>query len=304
MGCSFLVRKRPSQDEIGVAAYKAVELDDLLDDGPVQHREIEAHESDLFKSYFPKGIHYMQGGIASGFRHVKPEEYEPRLFQVKRTGTKSACTFQVPVLASSLNDGDVFILDAGVGVYTFIGSKADPFEKSKGAMLASNLVAARMGKAVDKKTNLDADFWKILKGSSKDVKPASAEKPHFSVPVLDSHNLKLYKVSDANGKMEFTHVKDGIVHTTDLDPNDVFIVDSKLEIFIWIGNGSSWAEKSQAMKYASQYLAKSGLNPNIPITRVNQGQIHHVFDSILDGKSPRPTGQHSSGGGFWGCVIS
>ena len=56
----FWLGKDSSQDEIGVAAYKAVELDDLLDDGPVQHREIETHESDLFKSYFPKGIHYMQ----------------------------------------------------------------------------------------------------------------------------------------------------------------------------------------------------------------------------------------------------
>ena len=44
------------QDEYGTAAYKTVELDTYLNDMPIQHREVEGYESDLFKSYFPKGI--------------------------------------------------------------------------------------------------------------------------------------------------------------------------------------------------------------------------------------------------------
>ena len=47
------------QDEYGTAAYKTVELDTYLDDKPIQHREVEGHESELFLSYFPAGIMYV-----------------------------------------------------------------------------------------------------------------------------------------------------------------------------------------------------------------------------------------------------
>lgn len=52
----FWLGSETSQDEAGVAAFKTVELDEALGGAPVQHREVQNHESKQFTSLFPKGI--------------------------------------------------------------------------------------------------------------------------------------------------------------------------------------------------------------------------------------------------------
>lgn len=282
----FWLGKESSQDEIGVAAYKAVELDDLLDDGPVQHRECQNEESSLFLGYFG-GIQYLEGGIASGFRNVKPEEYKPRLFQVRQSAQsingkveRNVRAFEVPVKASSLNKGDTFILDAGLKVYIWIGPESNAFEKSKGGALAHNIVSGRMGKS-KLVSEADDDFWKVLGGSEKDVQPPIAEKSEKEEAAMDNHKCKLFRLSDASGKLSFKKEHEGQVTPAMLDTKDAFILDAGAQIFIWIGKGASQSEKTHAMKYAMNYLEDAGKPSTTSITRISEGQVHHVFGALV-----------------------
>lgn len=50
--------QQSSRDEQGACAVLAVHLNTLLGERPVQHREVQGNESDLFMSYFPQGLKY------------------------------------------------------------------------------------------------------------------------------------------------------------------------------------------------------------------------------------------------------
>ena len=89
---------------------------------------------------------------------------------------------------------------------------------------------------------------------------------------------QLYKLSDATGQMQFTMVSEGKLARDMLDPNDVFILDNGLHCHVWIGKGTTDAEKSNAMPYAHNYLMKSD-HPLIPVSCMKQGKETPEFFS-------------------------
>jgi len=141
----FWIGKNSSQDEYGTAAYKTVELDTFLDDVPVQHREVMGHESKLFKSYF-ETYSIIEGGAASGFRHVTPEEYIPRLFRFKKDKNGKMTSTEIPRCRSLVTEDDVFILDMGVKLYQYNGANCSPFEKNE-AMSYIGKIKSKRGDA-------------------------------------------------------------------------------------------------------------------------------------------------------------
>jgi gelsolin len=112
-----------SQDEKGVAAYKTVELDELLGGAPIQHREVEGHESVAFQSLFDN-MQVLQGGMQSGFNQVKPAEYKPRLLHLRGSKGGKVRQVEVPLSRSSLNSDDVFVLDAGKQLFQWNGERS------------------------------------------------------------------------------------------------------------------------------------------------------------------------------------
>jgi len=267
-----------SQDEAGTAAYKTVEVDEALGGGPIQHREVQGFESELFLSYFPNGVHTLEGGIETGFHHVKPEEYKPRLLHLK--GRKNVVVREVPLSRDSLNSGDVFILDAGLLIYQFNGAKASVNEKSKAAQLARAIDDERKGLptiSVFEEGDKDAGaFWAHLGGEGP-IKSADAGGDDNATVKI----LKLFRLSDASGALTFTSVADGKVSKSQLDAKDVFILDAGAEVFAWIGKGSSATEKKNAIPYAQDYLIKNGRPPHLPITRIMDGGENEVFLSYF-----------------------
>merc|ERR1712179_633420 len=82
---------------------------------------------------------------------------------------------------------------------------------------------------------------------------------------------ELFRLSDASGKLDFSRTKSGSISKYDFDTNDVFILDTVKELFVWIGKGTTTTERRNAVTYAHNYL-KSTKHPLIPVTCFEEGK--------------------------------
>lgn len=279
----FWLGTTTSQDEAGTAAYKTVELDDFLGGAPVQHREVQGKESNLFCSYFKEsgGIRLLEGGVASGFNHVKPTEYKARLLHLK--GRRNIRITEVPIKVESLNEGDVFILDAGLKLYQWQGKKAGKNEKARAGQLARAIDDERKGQpTIEVFTQGDKDddeFWAYFGGRPDKIPEDSGDDEEWE----KKSEKRLYHLSDASGKMEFKLVAEKDVKKSMLNSDDVFIFDIGNEVFAWVGKGASDNEKKMALHYAQEYLKIHNRPSFLPISKILDGGENEVFNSSFDG---------------------
>lgn len=267
----FWIGKYSSQDEYGTAAYKTVELDTFLDDLPVQHRECQNHESSLFKSYFSNGISYMKGGCATGFRHVGPETYEPRLFKIARDETGVIRRKQIKRCPNLVVPGEVYILDMGNKVYQYNSEGASVMEVSKAMQFIGKMKEQRgeiESEVLDASTSQDHAFFKAL--DEEDDDDPSDDEADLS--------KKLLRI-DTDSK-ENVVVSEGEFGKSDLKSDDVFILDLGQDVFVWVGGNADVVEKRNGIPYAHNYLRDTGA-PWKSITVVKEGQKCKGFEVAL-----------------------
>jgi gelsolin len=276
----FWLGQYTSQDEAGTAAYKTVELDDYLGDLPVQYREVQGSESEHFIHLFPK-IVIQHGGIDSGFKHVEAEKYRHRLLHVKGT-IKNTVVREVPLSTSSLNSGDVFLLDKGLKIIQWQGKGSSGGEKAKAGQIAQAIDDERGGKpekivlfeddehkASDKEKQEWQEFWNALGGKGA-IKSADDQDKHVKA------EKKCVKVSDSTGKLEFTEVP---YKKSSLKEDDVFVVFTGNAIYTWVGKAANENERKSGVVFATNYLHQ--LPPDvprtIPIIRILSGAENDEF---------------------------
>lgn len=96
-----------------------------------QYRLIEGNESEKFLACFKGAPIIMQGGIASGFRHVtKEKKADLRLLHIKKTRRKIR-VMECAVDAGLVKGADVFVLDAGDHFFQWNGPGCSAFEKRR-----------------------------------------------------------------------------------------------------------------------------------------------------------------------------
>ncbi|XP_037536723.1 gelsolin [Nematolebias whitei] len=253
-----------SQDESGAAAILAVQMDDFLQGAPIQYREVQNHESATFSGYFKTGLTYMQGGVASGFKHVETNDVEvKRLLQVK--GRRVVRATEVPVSWESFNQGDSFILDLGEKIVQWSGGQSNRFEKLKATLVSKSIRDnERCGRAelvvIDEGAE-PAEMLTIL-GEKPDLPESPSDDTQTDVS--NRKVAKLYKVSNAGGDMQVTVVAEqNPFHQESLESGECFILDNGAngQIFIWKGKDANNDERSAVLQSAEKFIQQMNYSP-------------------------------------------
>ena len=268
------VGKQSTKDETGTAAYKIVELDDFFRGGVDLCYEAQDNESEDFRNLFEEII-VEEGGIESGFKKIEEEKWDVRLLRVYMDG-KATKTQEMPLNLSSLTQEDAFILDTGLELYAWRGEKTKPLLKFKTCTICQKIKDSRNGRPKytfydegDKGTK--AVMTKYLKNDEVKVKLRARRKPRVT--------KKMFKLSDADGKLTMTEVKFG---KESLDTNDAFLIDNGKMIYIWCGKQSSKQEKRLGIPFAQKYKESTTEKLNCPIALINEGSKKFSIDNAFE----------------------
>jgi villin 1/advillin len=221
------------------------------------------------------------GGKASGFKNKNDtDSYDTdgvSLFHVRGTNELNTRAVQVPEAASSLNSGDVFVLLTPKTMFVWQGKGSNDDERKAGQNVAKILQAKR-SVAVVEEGKESADFWSPLGGK--------CEYASEGYLYEGAREPRLFQCSNASG--QFTVEEIFNYSQDDLDQNDIFILDTYTEVYVWVGDKSNATEKKMAFETAVEYVknATDGRSPDTPILKLVAGHEPKLFTCHFLGWDP------------------
>ncbi|KAF8086402.1 hypothetical protein N665_0627s0014 [Sinapis alba] len=276
----YWLGKDSSQDEAGAVAIMTVELDLALGGRAVQYREVQGYETEKFLSYFKPCIIPQEGGVASGFNHVKPEKHQTRLYICK--GKHVVRVKEVRFARSTLNHDDVFILDTESKIFQFSGSNSSIQERAKALEVVQYIKdtyhdgKCDIAAVEDGRLMADAEageFWGLFGGFAP-LPKKSALSDHRTA---ESDGIKLFSVEKGQTKpIEAKSLQKEL-----LDTKKCYILDCGLELFVWKGKNTSIDQRKSASQ-AAEVFFRSSERPKSNLVSVMEGFETVMFRSKFD----------------------
>lgn len=183
------------------------------------------------------------------------------LIQVK--GRRHVQARLVEPVASSINEGDNFILITPSCIYNYVGKFANIVEQSRAADIANFIaqkkdMGCKSSKVVITKNAIDVqDFWDILGGSGQSVGAGHPDEDELYESNMISTNM-IYVV-EGDELVPYKDYWGAIPKIEMLKESAVIVFDFGSEMYVWSGKTANLEEKKKALKLA-QELWNEGFN--------------------------------------------
>ncbi|XP_044978457.1 villin-2-like isoform X1 [Hordeum vulgare subsp. vulgare] len=286
---NYWIGKESTADDQVMGAELANTMWNSLKGRPVLGRIYQGKEPPQFVALFQPMV-ILKGGIGSGYKKITEEKgatsgtYSPEgiaLFRVSGTAIHNNKTLHVDALATSLSSTDCFVLQSGSAMFTWHGNSSTYEQQQWAAKVAEFLKPGATVKHCKEGTESSA-FWFALDG-----KQSYTSKPIMQDTIVrDPH---LYAFSIRKGRLEVTEIFNFC--QDDLLTEDLMILDTHGEVFIWIGQCVEPKEKQKAFdigqKYIEHAMSIEDLSPYVPLYKVSEGNEPCFFKTYFSWDSTK-----------------
>lgn len=279
--CWWIGKDSIEEDQI-TAARLASTMCNSLKGRPVLGRVFQGKEPPQFVAIFQPML-VLKGGLSSGYKNyiadkgLNDETYTAdsvALIRLSGTSVHNNKAVHVDAVPSSLNSNECFLLQSGSSLFSWHGNQSSYEQQQLAAKVAEFLKPGATVKHTKEGTESSA-FWFALGGkqsyTSKKVAPEVSRDPH------------LFAYSFNKGKFEVEEIYN--FAQDDLLTEDVLLLDTHSEVFVWVGQSADSKEKQSAFEIGQKYVEMAasleGLSPNVPLYKITEGNEPCFFTTFF-----------------------
>ncbi|BAF15698.1 villin-4 [Oryza sativa Japonica Group] len=243
-----------------------------------QARLYEGKEPIQFFVIF-QSLQVFKGGLSSGYKNfiavngTDDDTYVEgglALFRIQGSGSENMQAIQVDAVSSSLNSSYCYILHNGNTVFTWTGNLTTSLDNDL-VERQLDVIKPDLPSRSQKEGRETDQFWELLGGkckySNKKIGKENESDPHLFSCILSKENLKVKEIH------HFTQ--------DDLMAEDIFVLDCRTDLFVWVGQEVDAKLRSQAMDIGEKFLLHDFLMENLsqdtPIFIVTEGSEPQFF---------------------------
>ncbi|WOL06707.1 villin-3-like [Canna indica] len=283
------------QDDQMMATQLADTMWSALKGRPVQGRIFQGKEPPQFIALFQPMV-VLKGGISSGYKdfitenNLNDETYTSdgiALIQVSGTAVHNNKALQVDAVATSLSSYDCFILQSGNSLFLWHGISST-FEQQQWAAHISEFLKTGATLKHAKEGTESSAFWFALGGkqsfTSKKITQDIVRDPHLYTFTFKKGWIN-FRSSSLQQFPVFNYSQD------DLLTEDMLVLDTHAEVFVWIGHSVDSSEKQKAFDIGQNYIelavSLEGLSPHSPLYKVSEGHEPRFFTTYFSWDSSK-----------------
>ncbi|XP_052281929.1 advillin-like isoform X2 [Dreissena polymorpha] len=290
-----------NEKEKKLAEEKAHQLDQIVATGQLFSREVQNHESTVFRRVFADGIIYIEGQHKQNV--VKASHYERRLYVVSdRKYPRAAC---VMPSRDHIKSSNVVILDGYPRMYVWIG-KDSPYVLRHKAMQLARKIQLRQRKGIchivvvdENDASLSETFrrkfddtsYPVVKPSNRDT----CQQTSLSSTTENEQCLVLHRISGDRVLYDMPEAHLPPLKQCYLVRRDCFLVDQGPEstLYMWVGTNAMEAEVNHAITRAQTFREHKGYPATGAICRVRENHEPSDLKRCFCDWRDRPTREAS-----------